>query len=119
MAEPVDEHPVQLRRTNSGNKREITVAALVSAAALAWTITAAWVSFRDGVYRSVYDINVRVEAIATSISGDRNLNDERLVRIVRIEEQLNRIADSVGSLRDGIERRFDAIQNHEAVEKSP
>jgi Mg2+ and Co2+ transporter CorA len=117
MAEPDDEHPVQLRRTNSGNKREITVAAVVSAAALAWTITAAWVSFRDSVYRSIYDINVRVETIATGVEGGRQLNDERLVRIVRIEEQLNRIVESVGSLRDGLERRFDAIQKHESIEK--
>jgi hypothetical protein len=101
--------PVQLRRPNSGNKREVTVAAVVSAAALAWTITSAWVGFRDGVQRSVFDLNVRVEALAVSLEGDRKLGAERIERIARIEQQIGKIADAVGTLRDGVERRMESL----------
>lgn len=85
------------RRANSGDRREMSVAAVLAAATLAWTISSAWIGFRDRVFDDVHTLDRRVTGtaetlathIATAATNDAAVVGQLDQRIEAVERQCN------------------------------
>lgn len=96
------EVPNERRQHNSGDRREITVGAVVAAAALAWTVSSAWIGFRDGVFDRLSDLDGRlastIQTLAAHVQSDTDRYQQFtgefqrhvFTRLDRLEQRIER-----------------------------
>jgi hypothetical protein len=112
MSETENEYPGNLRKRNSGNKREITVAAMVSAASLAWYIGSSWVNFRSDIYSNIYSININIATLTAQFASYDKSADEKFKQLIRVDEKLNVLFESIQAIKNDFEYRIIKMENN-------
>lgn len=98
------------RRRVPGDRREKTVAALVSAAALAWSIFQYVSGFLHGVFDDIHVIDVHLASVTEAVANHERATAERIARLVRLEDQYSKCTEEFGAFRAEVEHRISRIE---------
>lgn len=86
----------QQRQHPPGNKKEWTVAtfaSLAGASAMVWTLSSAWVGFRDGVLAELAACSYRNELVVAKVEQYYRERDPWLKRIELLERQREQLSE--------------------------
>lgn len=96
------------RRTDKGLFKAIPFAAIISAASLAWYISVSWVNFRDSVFDSIHNIELRLVAVEEFRAIDEKNHAAIFDGLYRLTNDLSVHAERARSLSDQRDDALDA-----------
>jgi len=110
--EQLDEHPIGRRHSDYGDRKEITLASAVAAAALAWTLVSAFTGFRDDVYGHAHDLDLRLRDVEAFRQSHIEADVDWYARIVRAEQRIEGCLINQVSREDAdeLERRLRDVE---------
>jgi hypothetical protein len=100
------------RTTDKVWYKTFPLAAIISAASLAWYISVSWVNFRDTVFSSCHAIELRVASVEAYRLAHELGDVERYRALIRLEDRMEKFPtpESMQSTIDRLEAKLDAIK---------
>ena len=91
-----EQNPPQQRQKLPGDRKEWTVAtfaSLAGASAMVWTLSSAWVGFRDGILTELAACTHRNELVVAKVEQYYRERDPWLKRIELLERQREQLSE--------------------------